>query len=440
MTTMPDIFASQEAISLLEFNARIKNVLAKNADLQNCWVKAETSDLRVNTHCYMELIQKNDAGDTVARIGAVAWANVFNTINAKFRAVTGQNLTTGLNVMLKVSVSFNEKFGLKLLISDVNPEFTLGDMVRQRMEILRRLTAEGLIDLNKKLPLTAVPQRVAVISAQGAAGYGDFVNQLVNNQIGVKFYICLFPAVMQGASTAPSVIDAINRVETHLHLFDCIVIIRGGGSTSDLNSFDNYDLAARVARCKLPVIVGIGHERDTTVLDDVACVRVKTPTAAAEFLVGRATAAMSRLSEISNTVVSTASRCVTQAQKQLEHYRSLFPILAEKKLDQSRERLKSHTTTVQLCARGKIDGERGRLKHATEMITNAVNSNIKDEYTRQKTLRDMLEILSPRNTLNRGYSLAMHNGKFVTDTSQVTTGDTVTVHLKNGKIVTKVIS
>lgn len=238
--------AAPKPVTLLEFNRRIKALLY-NQQVTAVWVTAETSDVQVRRgHCYLELLQKDEnTGQTVAKIGAVIWASTFMRLNAKFYAVTQQRFGTGMKVMVLVSANFHEQYGLKVVINDISPEFTLGDMARRRQEILDRLAREGYIDENKELAFPDVPQRVAVISSAGAAGYGDFMNQLTRNPYGIKYYPCLFAAMMQGASTVSSVIAALDRIEQHQDKFDCVVIIRGGGSTTDLNWFDDYNLALK---------------------------------------------------------------------------------------------------------------------------------------------------------------------------------------------------
>ena len=293
----PNLFSQPNGITLSEFNSRIERTLNGDTQLFNQWVIAETSDLRLNRsgHCYTELIEKDARGETVAKMGAAIWAGNYSKLYNKFLKATGQVLATGMKVLVNVSVSYHRLYGMKVVINDIDPSYTMGDMERQRQEILNRLKAEGIIDMNKQLPFPQVPQRIAVISAEGAAGYGDFMNQLLGNPYGLQFYTCLFNAVMQGAQTVPTVLAALDRINAHQELFDCVVIIRGGGATSELNSFDNYDLAANVAQFPLPVIVGIGHERDVTVLDYVAGKRVKTPTAAAEWLILQGTNALAHL-------------------------------------------------------------------------------------------------------------------------------------------------
>ncbi len=429
---LPPIPETPQGISLKEFNARMKALLY-NPTVQNCWVMAETSDLRVSRgHCYLELIQKNEAGATVAKCGAVIWASAFPHLNFRFKEVTGQDLASGMKVLVKVSANYHELYGLKVLIDDINPQYTLGDMARLRAEIIKRLQTEGIYDLNRSLEIPLVPQRIAVVSAPGAAGYGDFMKQLHDNSHGLKFYTALFAATMQGTQTAPTVIAALERIAAHESEFDCVVIIRGGGSTSDLNSFDNYDLAANVAQFPLPVITGIGHDRDTTVLDYVAAWPVKTPTAAAQFLITRGTDALAQLEAFAGAIQQTVQESLSRANEQLAHYSSLIPLAATKLLETSRLRLAGFMQTIPLTVNRRLDGERITLKHLADNITMAIPQIFERERVKLVNLEEKVNILSPRNTLNRGYSLTMSGGRIITDATQLQPGDTVTTHLRNG--------
>lgn len=422
------------AISLLEFNRRIKGLLY-DQQVMGVWVTAETSDVQVRRgHCYLELLQKDEkTGQTVAKIGAVIWASTFMRVGAKFYSVTQQQLGNGMKVMVLISANFHEQYGLKVMINDISPEFTLGDMARRRQEIIDRLTREGHIDENKELAFPQVPQRVAVISSAGAAGYGDFMNQLAGNPYGIKYYPCLFAAMMQGSKTVPSVIDALERIEKHQELFDCVVIIRGGGSTTDLNWFDDYNLALKVAQCPLPVITGIGHERDTTVLDYVAAKPVKTPTAAAEFLIQCGINALSRLNEMSNTIVSAVKDAIARSNEQLSYLASSVPMLARHILEKSALGLQRYIEAIPLQVTGRITAERGRLERDVDAIKSAIAQAMLKEQMRMKNLDDKVTLLSPRNTLKRGYSLTMCNGHIITDASQLHAGDSITTHFGNGK-------
>ena len=302
------------AISLAEFNNRITALFASAPQIKDTWVTAELSDVRraANGHCYMELIQKDsESGAAIARLRAVIWANVYSRLSADFTAATGQRFADGLKVMVCISAGFHRNYGLSATITDINPEYTMGDLLRQRREILMRLEKEGILELNRQLQWTEAPLRIAVISAKGAAGYGDFIHQLYSNPSHMKFHTELFAASMQGENTVPSVIAALEQIASDIGKWDGVVIIRGGGSTSDLNAFDNYELAANIAQFPLPVIIGIGHERDITVLDYVANMRVKTPTAAAEWLISRGKALLERINAIATDILTSAQSLIT---------------------------------------------------------------------------------------------------------------------------------
>ncbi len=424
-----------QAISLLEFNSRIKHLL-NNHSVSQVWVMAETSDVQVRRgHCYLELLQKDpNSGMTVAKVNAVVWANVFQQLNYQFKEITGQDFAGGMKVMVQLTAGFHEQYGLKATISGINPEFTLGDMARRRMEIVKRLADEGIIDMNKELQWPIVPQRIAVISAQGAAGYGDFINQLENNAYGLKFYPCLFQAMMQGEKTVPSIIDALDRIAAHEEFFDCVAIIRGGGSSSDLNWFDNYELAANVANFPLPIITGIGHERDVCVLDYVAALRVKTPTAAAEFLIQRGTAALAGLNELSNTVVSTVKEAIARNNEQLAYYTSQIPMLVNHMIETGKLQLQRYVETIPAQVKGRIVNENSLLDRKADAIKNITSQATMRENMRLDKLAEMVKLLSPRNTLERGYSLTMCNGHVVTDASQLQPGNVITSHFKTGSV------
>lgn len=423
------------AISLREFNNRVKRLLA-NPLVQNCWIRADLSDVAVRGgHCYCELIEKDEAtGATVAKVRGIIWANRFQVLRMKFLQVTGQDLHSGIKVMLEVSVNYHEQYGMSLIISDIDPTYTIGDMERQRREILARLKAEGILDMNRQLPFPEVPQRIAVVSAAGAAGYGDFMNQLHNNVYGLKFYTCLFPAVMQGQSTVPSVTAALDRINANIELFDCVVIIRGGGSTSDLNSFDDYSLAANVAQFPLPVIVGIGHERDVTILDYVAGKRVKTPTAAAEWLISCGVDALAHIDDLKNAVVNTAGDYLNAAKQQMQYLSGTIPLIANNIVDRNRAKLQHIMQIVPMTAQTHIKSSNERLQFIFQSMQTALRQVLQREHQRIDALGDKVEILSPQNTLKRGYSLTTLNGKAVTDASAIREGDVVVTTLRSGRI------
>lgn len=434
-TALQGTSKSPNTITLQEFNNRIKRLLA-DPSVMNCWVVAETTDVRINQHCYLQLLEKNPkTGATVAKIKAIIWGNQFRFLNAQFKQVTGRDIGNDMKIMVCLSVNYSPQYGLTVVINDINPEFTLGDMERQRQEILNRLTQEGIIGQNKTVPVPPVLQRIAIVSAAGAAGYGDFMKQLTDNKYGVCFYPCLFQATMQGVKTVPTVLAALDKVEQNQHLFDCVVIIRGGGGTEELNSFDNYDLARRVATFPLPVIVGIGHERDITVLDYVAGIRVKTPTAAAEHIILQAANALAHIGDLSNQVVSIARDYIARAKEQLSYYAGNLPIMAQRIIDTNTLRLQNFIQNIPLHVQRRIEGENAQLARQKDAIKNAVAQVKMKETMRLEALGDKIELLSPRKVMARGYTLTTCEGKIMTDAAQLEAGKLVTIHFRDGKVV-----
>lgn len=434
-TALQGTSKSPNTITLQEFNNRIKRLLA-DPSVMNCWVVAETTDVRINQHCYLQLLEKNPkTGATVAKIKAIIWGSQFRFLNARFKQVTGRDIGNDMKIMVCLSVNYSPQYGLTVVINDINPEFTLGDMERQRQEILNRLTQEGIIGQNKTVPVPPVLQRIAIVSAAGAAGYGDFMKQLTDNKYGVCFYPCLFQATMQGVKTVPTVLAALDKVEQNQHMFDCVVIIRGGGGTEELNSFDNYDLARRVATFPLPVIVGIGHERDITVLDYVAGIRVKTPTAAAEHIILQAANALAHIGDLSNQVVSIARDYIARAKEQLSYYAGNLPILAQRIIDTNTLRLQNFIQNIPLHVQRRIEGENAQLARQKDAIKNAVAQVKMKETMRLEALGDKIELLSPRKVMARGYTLTTCEGKIMTDAAQLEAGKLVTIHFRDGKVV-----
>ena len=410
-----------EPLSLLELNSCISTTIASDAALRDVWVTAETGDLRVSGgHCYLELIEKDEStGRPVARLRAIIWASQYARIATEFVAATGQQLVSDIKVMVKVTVNFHPAFGLSAVITAINPEFTCGDLMRRRRMMIKRLTDEGIIDMNRTLEWSETPWRVAVISAVGAAGYGDFMTHLYNNPSRLRFSTTLFPAVMQGENAPGSIIDALDLVAAQADDYDCVVIIRGGGATGDLASFDNYDLAANVAQFPLPVIVGIGHERDVTILDYVAAVRVKTPTAAAEWLIGRMETALAKVRDVAAEIFRAATARVSGGLQQLAYYQGLLPSLALGKIEHARLSL---TSTVP-----------DSLVHSAETI-------LRRQKDRLDGAAQLIAALSPQAVLRRGYSVCRVGGKAVTDPSVLSAGDVVETQLAGGIFSSTVIT
>lgn len=380
------------SLTLYELNNRVRNVLNEGM-AESYWVTAELSDVRSNAtgHCYMELVQKDEKSkNLIAKARATIWANTYVLLKPYFEKETGQPFESGIKVLVKVSVEFHELYGLSLTISDIEPSYTIGELARNRREILLQLEAEGVLNLNKELEIPTLPQRIAVISSATAAGYGDFCNQLKNNGNGFVFYPVLFPAIMQGERTEESIIAALNRIAKHQELWDVVVIIRGGGSTSDLSGFDTYNLATNCAQFPLPIITGIGHERDDTVIDAVAHTRVKTPTAAAELLVGFINETASQL----NGYIREVTSGVTDRMQQEKH----------------------------------------RISLLTQQMPTKVNLNIERRKHRLDLWEQLLKNASPEIILKRGYSLTLKEGKAVRDANQLCEGDRLTTKFAEGEI------
>ncbi len=427
---------TNDALTLLDFNKRLQSLLVVPAT-QNVWVKAELSDVAVRGgHCYMELLQKNpDTGATLARSRAVIWASNYQRIETYFYAATGQRFTAGIKLMVQLSATMHPVYGITLVISAIDPEYTVGDLMRKRREILERLQKEGILKMNKSLEWTDVPQRIAVISAPGAAGYGDFINQLFSNQARLRFCVKLFPAVMQGDRTAPTVIAALDEIAAQQDDWDGVVIIRGGGSTSDLVAFDDYDLAAHVAQFPLPVVVGIGHERDVTVLDYIANMRVKTPTAAAEWLISRGLAALERLRRIGADMLQTVTDRLGGCHAQLSYFTGLIPAVANAVVQRHSAKISNSLLALTSIGGRRIAPELARLTHMKDSIASAGKMCIDRRKMRLDAIEQLLYALSPQATLRRGYSITRVNGRAVTSVSQVAAGDTIETTLADGTII-----
>ena len=427
-----------QGITLHQYLSHIRRVINGEPNLQQQWVIAEISDFRFNRHCYMQLIEKDAKGNTIAAIKATLWQSSYYFIQDKFSRATGQQLGNGMKVMLRISANMSEQYGLSANISDISPEFTLGDMQRIRREILQRLQQEGIIDMNKELPVPQKPQRIAVISAAGAAGYGDFCNQLAGNKHGIVFYTALFAASMQGKDTAPTVIRALERINEQSDMFDVIVIIRGGGSTNDLNSFDNYELAANVANSNLPVITGIGHERDVTVLDYVAAIPVKTPTAAAEWIIGQCTNCLIKINDLTTEIANIVASQIREERQHLEYFSTMIPDAANAIIDRQNLMLRRYMAEIPALVGGRIDTQRAHLGHYAQRIADTAANAIQREKMRLQNLSDKAELLSPQNILNRGYSITTIGGHAIADASEAMPGDIIVTRLKSGSITSTI--
>ncbi len=408
----------QAAISLYELNNLVRGVLA-NTFAQSFWIRAEMSDVRVaqNGHCYLEFIEKDSHNRTIiAKARGSIWANVFRLLKAYFESETNQVFGTGLKVLVEVSVEFHELYGYSLNIHNIDPTYTLGDQARNRSLIIKQLEEEGVLTLNKELELPTIVNRIAIISSPTAAGYEDFCNQLENNSDRFVFYTHLFPAIMQGERTESSIISALDKIYEHIEKFDAVVIIRGGGASSELSSFDSYLLAANCAQFPLPIITGIGHERDDTVLDIVAHTRAKTPTAVAEFLIKRLQLEAISVYELQEAILTSTKRKLTEETVYLNSLVTHFTYITK---DRTKDQLNKIATFAE------------RLKSASQRI-------IQEEKYRLANKEQFLELASPENILKKGYTLTLKGNKILKSSTELQKGDTVTNRFYDGNVVSEV--
>lgn len=405
---------NSSAISLYELNNKVRNLL-KDGLPETFWIRAETSDVRVNQngHCYLEFIEKDNNGKAIiAKSRAMIWANTFHLLKAYFENTTNQPFTSGLKVLVKVSVEFHELYGFSLTVYDIDPSYTLGDQALNRAAILRQLEEDGVIHLNKELELPVPTNRIAIVSSPTAAGYEDFCKQLANNPFGFTFYTKLFPAIMQGERTEDSIISALERIYEYQDNFDVVVIIRGGGATSELSSFDSYLLAASCAQFPLPIITGIGHERDETVLDIVAHTRKKTPTAVAEFLIDSMTEVWQELAFASQSIA----------------------VIVNERIQEEWLKLTTMQAQASFHLKGWYKEQAGILTATTSALNKATLQAAKGNQNKLDSFDKYLELISPQNILKRGYSLTLKNGKAIKNASDVNKGDEIRTLLSDGDI------
>lgn len=455
----------KQTLSLLELNQLLAEVIEVGMP-REYWVEAEISELReVRGHCYIDLIEKAEGTNTpVARASAKCWASTWSTVGPLFEKVTGQRLHTGMKVLMLVGANFHPAYGFSWIISDIDPTYTLGDMARKRQAIIDQLKREGVFDMQKELEMPLFCQHIAVISSANAAGYGDFVNQLESNAYGFKFHTQLFPATMQGEGVEQSIIDALNKIyasmsspqpstfnppldpkgrfqseaEKEPSTFDCVVIIRGGGATSDLSGFDTLALAENVAQFPLPVITGIGHERDESVLDMISHTRVKTPTAAAAFLIENLKRVWDYLQDAQTMLAANAKQRMETEQMRLvrasEKIPSLFSLVREKeehRLDRVLQKIINAAQQGVSNNSHKIDIMEGNMLPLASRL-------LMEQKHRLQMLEQRALALDPALLLKRGYSITTHNGIVVRDASQLKPGDVLETRVEKGIVQSEV--
>lgn len=430
----------RNALSLLELNQLLAEVIEIGMP-REYWVEAEISELRVvRGHCYIDLIEKTEGTNTpIARASAKCWQNTWSVISPYFEKVTGQRLCSGMNVLMLVSANFHPAYGFSWIISDIDPTYTLGDMARKRQAIIEQLKREGVFDLQKELSLPLFCQHIAVISSANAAGYGDFVDQLESNAYGFRFVTRLFPATMQGEGVEQSIIAALNNIyETFLTSDetapDCVVIIRGGGATSDLSGFDTLALAENVAQFPIPVITGIGHERDESILDMISHTRVKTPTAAAALLIDHLKRVWDYLQEAQGVLETNARQRMDLEQMQLQRAAQKIPPLFSLFKERQERRIDSMMRDMIAAAQRLISDEMHKVETLESIIKPMLERRVTGEMHRLQMFGQRVSALDPDLLLKRGYSITLHEGKIVRDASQLKHGDKIETRVEKGTI------
>ena len=404
---------SEKRLTLVELNGLVRDAI-ENALPEEYWVEAELSECREHGgHCYMELIEKDERSATpVARASAKCWRQTWVMVKSYFEHTTGQPLCAGMKVLLRVYAQFHEAYGFSWIVSDIDPTYTLGDMARKRQEIIRQLKEEGVFDLQRELHIPTFAKRIAVISAEHAAGYGDFCRQLEDNDYGFKFDVTLFPAIMQGEQVEASVVDALNEIYQRISDFDVVCILRGGGATADLSGFDTLALAENVAQFPLPIITGIGHERDESILDMISNTRVKTPTAAAALLTDNLLRVLERLDDAGQRLSYAVNQRINSQKARMATLTTLIPTLALRMVSDQRHRIETTKSRLPIAIERRLTNQ----KHLLE------------------SLSLKLQGFDPQLLLSRGYSITLKDGRAVRDPQQLKPGDEIETRVEKGTI------
>jgi len=424
-----------KALTLYELNQMVHETITVSMP-DEYWVEAEISDIReVRGHCYMELIQKDEYGNTpLARASAKCWKNKWMYISPHFERITGHILRAGMKILVQVYADFHETYGFSWIITDIDPTFTMGDMARKRQDIIRKLQEAGVLELQKELSLPLFTQRIAVISSEQAAGYGDFCNQLSENDYGFQFKLSLFRSIMQGEQIESSIISALNEINRKIDRFDVVVIIRGGGSTSDLSGFDSLLLAENVANFPLPVITGIGHDRDESVLDLVSHIRVKTPTAVATLLIDHLIEVYNRISDAQEELTQIVQRRIEIEKMRLNVISERVPVLFSFVSNRQNAWFDNLFLRIQNAITNRIRQTEQHLNSLSEMLSPLYEHIRLRENHRLEMLQQKIKAQDPMLILNRGYSITTLNGHVIRNAKNLKKGDTLCTQMAKGKI------
>lgn len=427
-----------EHLSLSDLNRKIKECLQSNLE-DSYWVVAEIGEMRVNQkgHCYLEMVEKS-GDEIIAKSQAAIWSYTYRNLSGWFETLTGQSLKTGLKILCHVVVNYHEVYGLSLIIKDIDASYTIGERAKKRLEILNQLERDGVIDMNRQLPLPIVPQRIALIASSTSAGYLDFISQIRHNKSGYKFHISHYQALMQGNEAEKSIIQAMHEIHMDLDNFDLLVIIRGGGATLDLECFDSYNLAAHVAQFPIPVITGIGHERDETITDRVAHTSLKTPTAVAEFLISGCREFEERIENLYLQILDHVLNHFREQGKYLEYLSRHLKYI-------SGQIIKEQGTVLQMVSGNLRNAAMGRKRMLNTWLAGYAASlklharQFLDMQSKDlNTLSRSVELVDPTNILKRGYSLTRKNNRIVKSAHDLHAGDTIETEFLDGKKKSKI--
>ena len=434
---------SEQHITLLELNRLVREVI--ECEMPNeYWVEAELSECRESRgHCYMELVQYDEdrTATPLARASAKCWASKWMLIRPGFERTTGQRLHAGMKVLLKVYAQFHEAYGFSWIVTDIDPTYTLGDMARKRQEIIRQLKAEGIFDLQRELHLPLFCQRIAVISSETAAGYGDFCNQLADNPYGFRFETRLFPATMQGEGVEQSIIAALEHIYAAAQGdgFDAVVIIRGGGATSDMSGFDTLALAENVANFPIPIITGIGHDRDESILDMVSHTRVKTPTAAAAFLIDHLKTVLDAINDAQDRLTGYTLQKLSVLKAQLSAIAETLPRIFTTVRTRHEARLDALNSRIIATVRQSLITYQSKISAFEERLPILLDRRLMTEKHRLQLIEEKAKSLDPALLLRRGFSITLKDGHALRDASALRPGDEIETRLANGTVKSKVI-
>lgn len=399
--------------TLLGLTKAIEGIISKYAAKQ-IWVKAEIVKLNFfsqSGHCYPDLVEKRD-GKVVAEIRGNIWNSHFNKINKKFQSVLNESLSDNMTVICLASIKYHPVYGLSLNITDMDPNYTLGELAREKAETIKKLTDEKIIALNKQKELPLLPKNIAVISVETSKGYLDFVNVIENNSWGYNFHYKLFPAILQGAKSVSTITKQLKHIKDHTDIFDALVIIRGGGGEIGLSSYDNYRLAKAIAMYPIPVLTGIGHATNQTVTEMVSHESFITPTKMAEFLIQKFHNFAAEIDKNSRTIVESVNDILLKQKSGLKETARLFKTLSAQFILNEKNKWDDIQKYLSLYSRQKMENEKS-------VLTN---------------LESKIRILSPQNILKRGYSITRLDGKAVENVKQLNPGSEIESYFVDGKV------